>query len=306
MVTISPPSLSRRHLALAASAIALVLVIALATASSPVAGSGLRSIASQTAGVATAQLSQRSTLAGIAPQITKRFSTPSAAVSVLDTHGHTLSLGSASRELTPAVSPLAIRASLVGSDVRLTARDGSGETASVLAPVRSKGRAVGVVVASGPIASSSSVGTGRAGVILIAAALLGGLGFLAGRARAGSVPGQRGRADATEPGRRRNQAPEPASANFDRLVKGLVELEEIAPGGVFLERIQMTLTDAGIETDDPAGQPFDSRLYRAVQRLDTRDPQLHNTVAHTIRPGYRYGGQVLRPAEVAVYRQVDG
>ena len=82
----------------------------------------------------------------------------------------------------------------------------------------------------------------------------------------------------------------------------MLELEEIAPSGVFRERLLATMEDAGVHADDPTGEPFDPHLHRAVERVATEDSALHNTIAETIRPGYSLGGRVLSRPEVTVYR----
>jgi hypothetical protein len=274
---------------LAAAAVTAILIVALATVSPAVPGAGLRALSGKAANAADAKLSGGSTLAAIAPQISKQFAAGGDGIAVIDAQGRTLSQSSAPGPLMPAASSAAIRASLAGSDVRLTAWDASRETASALALVRSKGHAAGVVVASGPVTSSSGVGAGRTAVIVICAALLGALGFLAGRA---SRPLVRPRS-------------EPTADSYERLVERVVGLEEIAPSGVFVERIRAMLTEAGVQTDDPAGETFDPRRHRAVDRVSTENPALHNTVAETVRPGYSLDGHVLSQAEVAVYRQAE-
>ena len=148
----------------------------------PPLAQSLHALAQRAARAADTKLAGGSTLAKIAPLITKQFAADNGGVSVVDRQGHALSRSSATVRLVPAVTPAAIAASLAGSDVRLAAWDRDREAGSALAPVRSKGQAAGVIVASGPVSSSSGVGTGRTAVILICAALLGVLGFLAGRA----------------------------------------------------------------------------------------------------------------------------
>jgi len=301
-------SLSRRDVLLGAAAVAAILIIALATISPPEPGAGLHALAQRAARAADAKLSAGSTLGELVPQITKQFAADGGTVSVVDRQGHTLSPRSATVRLTPAVTPAAIAASLAGSDVRLAAWQGDREAGSALAPLRAKGQAAGVIVASGRVSSSSGVGTARTAVILVCAVLLAALGFLAGRVfgkPVGPVKADVRRhepsAEATGPvATRRADA---AATSNDELIRRLLELEEIAPSGVFRERLVATMQDAGVQEDDPTGEPFDPRLHRAVERVATEDSALHNTIAETIRPGYSLRGRVLSQAEVTVYRR---
>lgn len=59
-----------------------------------------------------------------------------------------------------------------------------------------------------------------------------------------------------------------------------------------------TLSRAGIESYDPAGQAFDPNLHEAVSTLESDSAA--GTVLETLARGYRLDGQVLRPARVVV------
>ena len=50
--------------------------------------------------------------------------------------------------------------------------------------------------------------------------------------------------------------------------------------------------------DEPA---FDPKCQKALQKVETHDPELNRTVARSIRPGYRWDGHLLRHEIVAVY-----
>jgi molecular chaperone GrpE len=65
------------------------------------------------------------------------------------------------------------------------------------------------------------------------------------------------------------------------------------------EELRAILSRAGVESYDPAGQPFDPNLHEALstQKSEATDP---GTVLETVDRGYRLDGQVLRPARVVV------
>jgi molecular chaperone GrpE len=64
-------------------------------------------------------------------------------------------------------------------------------------------------------------------------------------------------------------------------------------------RLESTLAGLGLEPVGSVGEPFDPTLHEAVfhEPDPTADGQ---AVALVIRPGYRLGGRLLRPAEVVV------
>ncbi len=72
--------------------------------------------------------------------------------------------------------------------------------------------------------------------------------------------------------------------------------------GVELVRQQfLTKLEAlGVTRLDPLGQPFDPALHDAVSTVPVEDPAQDHTVVGVIRPGYKLGDEVLRPASVAV------
>ncbi len=65
------------------------------------------------------------------------------------------------------------------------------------------------------------------------------------------------------------------------------------------------LTGFGVTRIDAMGTPFDPTCHEAVTTVPTADPALDHVVVGVIRPGYRVGEDVLRPAQVAV-GQVGG
>ena len=74
----------------------------------------------------------------------------------------------------------------------------------------------------------------------------------------------------------------------------------LAQGVLLVYRdLRASVERAGVETYDPAGEPFDPTWHEA---LSTRpaDGTAPGTVVETVEKGYRLGDQVLRPARVIV------
>jgi molecular chaperone GrpE len=62
------------------------------------------------------------------------------------------------------------------------------------------------------------------------------------------------------------------------------------------------ITELGAERLSVAGQPFDPRLAEAVDTVVVADAAQDGWVIQEIRPGYRIGERILRPARVRVGR----
>ena len=64
-------------------------------------------------------------------------------------------------------------------------------------------------------------------------------------------------------------------------------------------KIVTVLEKEGVETIDPAGQPFNPLDHQAVGRVEDAEAY-DETVAQVFLKGYRMGGKVIRPAMVSV------
>lgn len=69
--------------------------------------------------------------------------------------------------------------------------------------------------------------------------------------------------------------------------------------GMLRSRLEATLAGLGLEPVGTVGEPFDPARHEAVyhEQDPARDDQVVDLV---IRPGYRLGGRLLRPAQVVV------
>ena len=61
-----------------------------------------------------------------------------------------------------------------------------------------------------------------------------------------------------------------------------------------------TLASAGLEIIDPVNQTFDPQVHEAVATEPALSPEDDHVVARVFQAGYRFNGQLLRPARVVV------
>ncbi|MGH7636741.1 MAG: nucleotide exchange factor GrpE [Gemmatimonadaceae bacterium] len=84
---------------------------------------------------------------------------------------------------------------------------------------------------------------------------------------------------------------DPATTDAPTLHKG-IELVE--------QKLMKALIAAGLEIIDPVDQSFDPNLHEAITTEPAIAEEDHNTVGKVFQRGYRFGGQLLRPARVVV------
>ena len=70
----------------------------------------------------------------------------------------------------------------------------------------------------------------------------------------------------------------------------------------FQAGILETLRRNGVEFYQEASPTYNSERQRVNQPIDTPDPAQDRLIARRVRPGFAYGGRVLRPELVDVYR----
>lgn len=66
------------------------------------------------------------------------------------------------------------------------------------------------------------------------------------------------------------------------------------------QKLMKVLGAAGLELIDPADQSFDPNLHEAITTEPALSREDDNTVGRVFQKGYRFGGQLLRPARVVV------
>jgi molecular chaperone GrpE len=67
------------------------------------------------------------------------------------------------------------------------------------------------------------------------------------------------------------------------------------------KKLRKELEAAGVERIDPAGEPFDPSQHEAVSTVPAPDASRDHTVSATFQSGYRFKGQLVRPARVQVF-----
>ncbi len=67
------------------------------------------------------------------------------------------------------------------------------------------------------------------------------------------------------------------------------------------KKLRKELEAAGVERIDPVGEPFDPSQHEAVSTVPAPDADSDHTVSATFQPGYRFKGQLVRPARVQVF-----
>ncbi len=98
----------------------------------------------------------------------------------------------------------------------------------------------------------------------------------------------------------------PALDDFDRAIATIpAEARELpwVQGILLIERnLRAQVDRVGLERIDALGKPFDPWEHEAIM-TDDSGRQEDDTVTAVIRPGYRLGNRVLRPAQVTVARR---
>jgi molecular chaperone GrpE len=94
--------------------------------------------------------------------------------------------------------------------------------------------------------------------------------------------------------------------DMDRLTSGAASAsaEALREAATLVDRkLRKELEAAGLERIDPVGQPFDPSLHEAVSTVPAQQPGQDHVVSATFQTGYRYKGNLVRPARVQVYTE---
>ena len=84
---------------------------------------------------------------------------------------------------------------------------------------------------------------------------------------------------------------DPATTDAGTIVKGVDMVEK---------KLLKALSSAGLEVIDPINQSFDPTVHEAVATEPALSPEDDHVVSRVYQSGYRFGGQLLRPARVVV------
>ncbi|MBI2796790.1 MAG: nucleotide exchange factor GrpE [Gemmatimonadetes bacterium] len=80
-----------------------------------------------------------------------------------------------------------------------------------------------------------------------------------------------------------------------------VDAATVVAGADMVEKkLLKTLAGHGLEVVNPVDHPFDPALHEAITTTPALSEDLDHTVAQVFQVGYRFAGQLLRPARVVV------
>jgi molecular chaperone GrpE len=95
--------------------------------------------------------------------------------------------------------------------------------------------------------------------------------------------------------------------DLDRLLNGGqdgADNDVIRQALVLIDRkLRKELESAGLERIDPAGGAFDPSVHEAVSVVPPPEPAQDHKVSATFQPGYRFKGNLIRPARVQVFSE---
>jgi molecular chaperone GrpE len=90
-------------------------------------------------------------------------------------------------------------------------------------------------------------------------------------------------------------------ARFAHVDPATVDSATVVQGAEMVEKkLMKALQAAGLEVVDPLNQSFDPQLHEAVATEPALSPEDDHVVARVYQTGYKFNGQLLRPARVVV------
>lgn len=95
--------------------------------------------------------------------------------------------------------------------------------------------------------------------------------------------------------------------NFDLAMMAATDMKDPFVVGVDMIHKQLAevLRQSGVEIIDAEGKAFDPYLHEAIAQEETAEVA-ENTVMHVLKKGFRFHGQLLRPASVKVAKAPTG
>lgn len=84
---------------------------------------------------------------------------------------------------------------------------------------------------------------------------------------------------------------DPATVDSTTIVAGVDMVEK---------KMLKSLSGHGLELVNPVDQPFDPALHEAITTMPAESAELDHVIAQVFQVGYRFNGQLLRPARVVV------
>jgi molecular chaperone GrpE len=84
---------------------------------------------------------------------------------------------------------------------------------------------------------------------------------------------------------------DPATVDSNTVVSGVEMVEK---------KMLKSLGGHGLEVINPVEHPFDPALHEAITTIPSESAELDHVIAQVFQVGYRFNGQLLRPARVVV------
>lgn len=90
-------------------------------------------------------------------------------------------------------------------------------------------------------------------------------------------------------------------SRFAHVDPATVDAATVVQGAEMVEKkLHKALSAAGLEVIDPVNQSFDPQLHEAVATEPALSAEDDHVVARVYQVGYKFNGQLLRPARVVV------
>ena len=90
-------------------------------------------------------------------------------------------------------------------------------------------------------------------------------------------------------------------SRFAHVDPATTDARTISDGVAMVEKkLMKSLAGHGLEVIDPLGHPFDPAVHEAVMTEPAQSEDEDHQVARVFQQGYRFNGQLLRPARVVV------
>lgn len=88
--------------------------------------------------------------------------------------------------------------------------------------------------------------------------------------------------------------------NLDRSIAAMADPESTTGLRMVHRQFLKVLTEFGVEPADALGSQFDANVHEAIGMIPASGDQADQQVIHVDRAGYRFKGELLRPARVIV------
>jgi molecular chaperone GrpE len=88
---------------------------------------------------------------------------------------------------------------------------------------------------------------------------------------------------------------------FAHVDPATVDAAMVVSGADMVEKkLLKSLAGHGLEVVNPVEQPFDPALHEAITTMPAESAEMDDVIAQVFQVGYRFNGQLLRPARVVV------